>query len=111
MPFVPKVHGKEKTVNEKRNPEKDNVREENNVSLLQYTVCFIHFFALIFPLQGGNETKRTEQEGKRVSAPGLVWVLFCLTSPIFILLTFVLFFFTERRGNNRHSLFSLRNYL
>ena len=47
------------------------------------TVCCIHFFALIFPLQGGNETKRMEQEGNRVSAPVLVWVLFCLTSPIY----------------------------
>ena len=34
MPFVPKVKGKEKAVEEKRNIEKDNVREEDNASLL-----------------------------------------------------------------------------
>ena len=47
------------------------------------TVCCIHFFALIFPLQRGNETKRTEPEEKRVSSPMIVWILFCLTSPIY----------------------------
>ena len=47
------------------------------------TVCCIHCFAQIFPLQGGDETKRMEQEEKRVSAPVLVWVLFCFISPIY----------------------------
>ena len=59
MPFVPKVNGKEKAVKEKINPQKDNVREEDNVSLLPYSLLY-SLFALIFPLQGGNETKRIE---------------------------------------------------
>ena len=40
MPFVPKVNGKEKAVEEKRNIEKDNVREEDNVSLLPYSLLY-----------------------------------------------------------------------
>ena len=40
MPFVPKGYGKKKAVNEKRNPEKDNVREEDNASLLQYNLLY-----------------------------------------------------------------------
>ena len=43
MPFVPKVNGKEKAVEEKRNIEKDNVREEDNVSLLPYSLLYSHF--------------------------------------------------------------------
>ena len=43
MPFVPKVHGKEKAVNTKRNPEEDNVREEDNVSLFQYSFLYSLF--------------------------------------------------------------------
>ena len=40
MPFVPKVNSKEKTEKEKRNIEKDNVREEDNVSLLPYSLLY-----------------------------------------------------------------------
>ena len=43
MPFVPKVNGKEKVVEEKRNIEKDNVREEDNVSLLPYSLLYSLF--------------------------------------------------------------------
>ena len=47
------------------------------------TVCCIHCFAYFFPLQGGDETERTEREEERVSAPMLVWFLFCFISPIY----------------------------
>ena len=40
IPFVPKVNGKEKAVKEKRNIEKDNVREEDNVQFVVFT--FLH---------------------------------------------------------------------
>jgi hypothetical protein len=43
MPFVPKANGKEKAVKEKRNIEKDNVREEDNVSLLPYSFVVFTF--------------------------------------------------------------------
>jgi len=43
MPFVPKDNSKEKVVEEKRNIEKDNVREEDNVSLLPYSLLYSLF--------------------------------------------------------------------
>ena len=43
MPFVPKVDGKEKAVKERRNLAKDNVREEDNVSLLPYSLLYSLF--------------------------------------------------------------------
>ena len=43
MPFVPKVNGKEKAVEEKRNIEKVNVHEEDNVSLLLYSLLYSLF--------------------------------------------------------------------
>ena len=43
MPFVPKGYGKKKAVNEKRNPGKDNVHEEDDVSLLQYSLLYSLF--------------------------------------------------------------------
>jgi len=82
MSFVPKGCAEKKAVSEKRNPEKDNVREEDNASLVQYSLLY-SLFCLFFPLQGGDETERTEREEERVSAPMLVWFLFCFISPIY----------------------------
>ena len=71
MPFDPKVNGKEKAVKEERNQKKRMCVKKTMFPCCR-TVCCTHLFALIFPLQGGNETKRTEQEGNRVSSPVLV---------------------------------------
>jgi len=43
LPFVPKVNGEEKAVEEKRNIEKKNVREEDSVSLLPYSLLYSLF--------------------------------------------------------------------
>ena len=43
MPFAPKVNGKEKAVKERRNPEKGNAGEEDNVFLLQYSLLYSLF--------------------------------------------------------------------
>ena len=51
MPFVPKVNGKEKAVKERRPIEKDNVREEDNVSLLSYSLLY-SFFCTDFSFAG-----------------------------------------------------------
>ena len=65
MSFVPKGCPEKKAASEKRNPEKDNVREEDNASLVQYSLLY-SLFCLFFPLQGGDETKRRNEKKKEL---------------------------------------------
>jgi hypothetical protein len=51
MSFVPKGCAEKKAASEKRNPENDNVREEDNASLVQYSLLY-SLFLPIFSFAG-----------------------------------------------------------
>jgi len=65
MSFVPKGCAEKKAASEKRNPEKDNVREEDNASLVQYSLLY-SLFCLFFLCREGMKQNAWNEKKKEV---------------------------------------------